>query len=71
MYRAYYGDQLAIIFTVLELNSAPKDLGHEVCCIVCGENKILNFSRNPNSGYMCIPPASKRDDAKFMLDFEV
>ena len=68
LYRAYYGDQLAIIFTLLELNSSPKDLGHNVSCIISSNTKIVNFGKNPNEGYMWIPPASNRDESQFSID---
>ena len=70
LYRAYYGDQLAIIFTALEFNSAPQEVGHKVTCIVSNENKILSFGSDPNIGYMWIPPASKRNEAQFTLEFD-
>lgn len=67
LYRAYYGDQLAIFFTSLEFNSAGKDLKHNVSCIGHKPNQIVTFGDNPSHGSIWIPPASKRVDDLFEL----
>lgn len=67
LYRAYYGDQLAILFTALELNSAPKKQGHVLSCIGYKANDIVNFGFSSDNGSIWIPPASKRDQSKFEL----
>lgn len=68
LYRAYYGDQLAIFFTSIEFDSAPKDTGHIVKCLGYKENQIVTFGNNPANGALWIPPASKRNDNLFALD---
>ena len=68
LYRAYYGDQLAIFFTSIEFNSAPKNAGHVVRCFGYEDNQIVTFGSNPLIGALWIPPASKRDDNLFILN---
>lgn len=68
LYRAFYGDQLAIFFTSIELNSAPENVGHVVKCLGYEDNQIVTFGGNPLAGALWIPPASKRDDNLFKLN---
>jgi hypothetical protein len=68
LYRAYYGDQLAIFFTSLENNSAPTRIGHVVKCVGYGDDQIVTFGGDPDKGSIWIPPASKRNDSLFMLN---
>jgi hypothetical protein len=68
LYRAYYGDQLAIFFTSLENNSAPTSIGHVVKCVGYGDDQIVTFGGDPDKGSLWIPPASKRNDSLFMLN---
>lgn len=67
LYRAYYGDQLAILLTSLELNSASKKENHKVKCIGCSKNSIVTFGKDPNEGTLWIPPASQRNNDLFSL----
>ena len=66
LYRAYYGDQLAILFTSLELNSQVTKNSSRIKCLGCSENDMISFS-NREYGSFWIPPASKRDEKLFDL----
>ena len=68
LYRAYYGDQLSILFTALELTAAPQEMGHYAKCIIPLKSKIITFGKDPNDGCLWIPPASMRDENKFHLN---
>ena len=65
LYRTYYGDQLAMLFTSLELNAANN--GNVIECLGHQPNDLITFSGDPNNGSMWIPPASKRNSKYFRL----
>ena len=69
LYRAYYGDQLAILFTALELNTLDKGDNYNIKCLGCREGDIVSFTENPYKASIWIPPASKRDDNLFNRNF--
>ena len=68
LYRAYYGDQLALLFTALEISSMPEDSKHSVKCLGYSPGQIISFGKSPNDGTMWIPPASARKDELFDLN---
>ena len=65
LYRTYYGDQLAMLFTSLELNAAND--GNIIKCLGHRPNDLVTFSGDPNNGSMWIPPASKRNSKYFQI----
>ena len=65
LYRAYYGDQLALFMTALELNSAPKEYGFTISCLGYRENDIINFRQKEYGGCIWIPPGSYRKESEF------
>ena len=67
LYRAYYGDQLSLLFTALELSLAKEEGKHHVKCIGFNNNELISFGSNPIQGSMWIPPASKRDNSLFKV----
>ena len=68
LYRAYYGDQLAILFTALEIASMQEISNHSVKCLGFKKGQIISFGDSPKDGAMWIPPASARNDELFNLD---
>ena len=68
LYRAYYGDQLAILLTSLELNSLSANKNHKVECIGYSKNSIVTFGKEPKDGTLWIPPASQRNNDLFSLE---
>ena len=67
LYRAYYGDQLALLFTSLELANSSSTESHRVECIGHDKNSLVTFGSDPKIGSIWIPPASKRNENFFKL----
>ena len=67
LYKAYYGDQLALLLTALELAAAPASEGHFVKCLGCNKGDIVSFGDKNLNSPLWIPPASKRNDKEFEI----
>ena len=65
LYTAYYGDQLALLFTMLELLSAPNYKTSHVKCIGHIEGDLVSFGDINSRSILWIPPASKRVEKEF------
>ena len=64
LYRAYYGDQLALLFCALEFHSSQ--LHRELInCIGWHENHFISFDTIKKKTSLWIPPGSKRDQKIF------
>ena len=68
MYRAYYGDQLSLLFTVYGILSMPAKNGHKVMAFGYKPGHIVCFGKIPTDGTMWIPPASARHEELFKYD---
>ena len=69
LYRAYYGDQLALFMTALEFNSAPKEYGFSIKCLGHRENDMIKFKdKHFLGGSICIPPASYKPNIEFDIN---
>ncbi len=60
LYRVYYGDQLALLFAALILNSAPESDSYYVKCIGHDETDMVSFKDSIGNSSIWIPPESKR-----------
>ena len=69
LYRAYYGDQLSLLFTALELGTSNQNKLHHVKCIGFNDNEIVSFGSNPHQGSMWIPPASRDETLLTLLRY--
>ena len=71
MYRAYYGDQICLLLTFLELLSVPPDLrvSNHLSCIGHSNNDFISFTRDFANSSLWIPPASERDSRVFSKYF--
>jgi len=58
LYRAYYGDQLALIFTFFEAYYGTSNI--KIKCLGANNNDFISFDKITKSTSFWIPPASKR-----------
>ena len=72
MYRAYYGDQICLLLTFLELLSVPlKDrTTNHLSCVGHNTSDFVCFSRDFSKSSLWIPPASARDNKIFSSYFD-
>ena len=64
LYKAYYGDQLALLFSAMEFHSNPM---YQKCinCIGWDEDHFISFDTIKKRTSLWIPPGSKRDEKIF------
>lgn len=55
LYRAYYGDQIAILFTFLELLSAPSGIRPSMKCIGCQKTDPVSFLEQSPETLLWVP----------------
>ena len=65
LYRAYYGDQLSLLLTLLEYKDAPPNKRPKIKCIGYSEKSPINFSVPNKWTRLWIPPASFRNEKLF------
>ena len=58
LYRAYYGDQLALIFTLFEAYHGKSNI--KIKCLGSKNDDFVSFEKITKSTSFWIPPASKR-----------
>ena len=61
LYQAYYGDQIALLFTYLEIKSMPSKFKPELMCIGFKQNDLISFSENSSECALWIPVKRARD----------
>ena len=66
LYRAYYGDQLALLFCTMEFRS-NKLYREFINCIGWKEDHFISFDTIKKKTSLWIPPGSKRDEKIFDL----
>ena len=71
MYRAYYGDQICLLLTFLELLSVPLEdrTTNHLSCVGHRNTDFVSFSRDFSNSSLWIPPASARDHTVFSKYF--
>ena len=55
LYQAYYGDQIALLFTYLEIKSMPAKFKPKLMCEGVDKNDFVSFSENTEECVLWIP----------------
>ena len=61
LYQAYYGDQIALLFTYLEIRSMPLKFKPRLMCLGFKQNDLISFSENSSECALWIPVKRARD----------